>query len=181
MTPPQGRTMSSNGNIQCYFKCIFFSFLSDTGFYLFRLKWLLSEPACRYTFMLNMNAWVNTWHSFFQKGRRVIYNSKDEKLYIHISLSFTGTLIYMHFSEISPLCILVTHFQRGSRPKGWTDPKGTRKFVFAFSFFFLQNFALPHFLEVAVPLTHSQGPSQSPFVNRTMFYNSPFFLRWPYQ
>ncbi len=73
-----------------------------------------------------------------------------------------------HFSEISPLCILVTHFQRGSRPQGWVDPKRARKFVF-----FLLNLAISHFLEVPVPLTHSQGPSQSPFVNRTMFYNSP--------
>lgn len=40
-------------------------------------------------------------------------------------------------------------------------------------FFFLLNLAISHFLEVPVPLTHSQGPSQSPFVNRTMFYNSP--------
>ena len=76
--------------------------------------------------------------------------------------------MYGHFREISPLCILVTHFQGGSRPMGWVDPEGARKFVFL-----LLNLAISHFLEVPVPLTHSQGPSQSPFVNRTMFYNSP--------
>lgn len=76
-----------------------------------------------------------------------------------------------HFSEITPLCILVTHFRRGSRPKGWVDPKTARKFVFFF--FFVLNLAISHFLEVPVSLTDSQGPSQSPFVNRAMFYNSP--------
>lgn len=38
---------------------------------------------------------------------------------------------------------------------------------------FIQNLPISHFLEVPVSLTHSQGPSQSPFVNRAMFYNSP--------
>lgn len=50
---------------------------------------------------------------------------------------------------------------------GWADPKRAGKFVFS-----LLNLAISHFPEVPVPLTHSQGPSQSPFVNRTMFYNS---------
>lgn len=61
----------------------------------------------------------------------------------------------------------------GSRPKGCVDPKRARKFVWFFLFFFILNLAISHFLEVPVSLTHSQGPSQSPFVNRAMFYNSP--------
>ena len=54
---------------------------------------------------------------------------------------------------------------------GWATPKSCEMCLF----FFLPplNLAVSHFLEVPVPLTHSGSPSQSPFVNRTMFYNSP--------
>lgn len=63
-------------------------------------------------------------------------------------------------------------------PKGCTDPKRGREFVgggggSGGSAHSILNLAISHFLEVPVSLTHSQGPSQSPFVNRAMFYNSP--------
>lgn len=113
-----------------------------------------------------MNIWVNTCLALSQGSCTMLKKRKVKHIHIIMSLH---RCMWRHFSEITPLCILVTHFQRGSRPQGWVDPKTARKFVF----FFLLNLAISHFLEVPVPLTHSQGPSQSPFVNRTMFYNSP--------
>ncbi len=68
-------------------------------------------------------------------------------------------------------CIRVIHFHGGSKPMGWGDPKKPR-ILFFLSFLLPSGLPISHFLEVPVPLTHSQGPSQSPFVNRTMFYNS---------
>lgn len=59
-------------------------------------------------------------------------------------------------------------FTEEVNPRGELTPKQQE-----ICFFFHLNLAISHFLEVPVPLTHSQGPSQSPFVNRTMFYNSP--------
>lgn len=73
-----------------------------------------------------------------------------------------------------PLCILATHF-RGEEvdPRGALTLKEPGNLFWFFLFFFILNLAISHFLEVPVSLTHSQGPSQSPFVNRAMFYNSP--------
>jgi hypothetical protein len=70
----------------------------------------------------------------------------------------------------SPLCIPVIPFLEGVHP-GVSDPKELWN-VFVF-FPPPLNLAISLFLEVPVPLTHSGSPSQSPFVNRTMFYNSP--------
>lgn len=95
--------------------------------------------------------------------------SKGLKTYIHTHFNLLTHLHTRYFSKITLLCILATHFQRGSGPKGWVDPNEPGN-VFFFS---LLNLAISHFLEVPVSLTHSQEPSQSPFVNRPPFYNSP--------
>lgn len=95
----------------------------------------------------------------------------EDKMYVHILMSLTGPYVWSVLRNQS-IVYSGDSFQGGSRPMGFADPKDARKFVFL-----LLNLAISHFLEVHVPLTHSQGPSQSPFVNRTMFYNSPLSLR----
>lgn len=107
---------------------------------------------------------MNTWVALSQGPHCLIENKGLKKVYIHILM-----LLYRCLWRISPLCILVTHFEGGSRPMGWVDPKEPGNLFF----FSLLNLPISHFQEVPVPLTHFQGPSQSPFVNRTMFYNSP--------
>lgn len=166
-TFPQGKTTCSNRNIQCCVKGFFFSH----SWISFRQKCLHSEgkQLCE-----TMNASLNAWHILSQRAKSPMRKQRQSYVFTYFNVLYRCTCICT--LKISPLCILATHLQRGSRPVGWADPKGARKFVFS-----LHNLAIPHFLKVAVPLTHSQGPSQSPFVNRTMFYNAPLFLRWPYQ
>ncbi len=62
-------------------------------------------------------------------------------------------------------------FSRRKQAHGVRWPQEAKK-LFFLSFLLPSGLPISHFLEVPVPLTHSQGPSQSPCVNRTMFYNS---------
>lgn len=121
-----------------------------------------------------MNAWVNACPDLSQ-GSYIPWKTKEYQMYVHILMSLADPCVWSLLRK-TPLCILVTHFQGEIKTHGgeltWKEPGN----LFCFSFFFfclLLNLAISHFPEVSVPLTHSQGPGQSPFVNRTMFYNSP--------
>lgn len=169
-TFPQGKTMCSNQNIQ--FCVIFFShsWISFNQTKMIAFRNFMAVNICT-------KQWILDWmHAIFcHKGQITQWESKDKTMYLHSFVSFTGACVYA--LEKAVRCVfwqLICREEVG--PWGELTPKEPGNL-----FFLLQNLAISHFLKVPVPLTHSQEPSQSPFVNRTMFYNPPLFLRWPYQ
>lgn len=96
-----------------------------------------------------------------------VKNKKSRKIYTYLNVLtqlYAEALLWNHLIVYSSGWI----FREEVDPRGELTLKEPGNVVRP-----LLNLAISYLLEVPVSLTHSQEPSQSPFVNRAMFYNSP--------